>query len=123
VDVASSALSDLRGERVSTVFVSFHGGSSATSVNNIIAFPDSGTPYAVLAPSTTPAFGVLPALSELRGFIVSSGGEHLYVANGSKDTSQILRFHASPAPGTTWTFKDVYADNGLSHPFDLTTGF
>lgn len=108
---------------MSTVFVSFHGGSSATSVNNIIAFPDSGTPYAVLAPSTTPAFGVLPALRELRGFMLSSSGEHLYVANGSKDTSQVLRFHASPAPGTTWTFKDVYADKGLAHPFDLTTGF
>ena len=50
VDVAAGATRDLRGERVSTVFVSFHGGSSATSVNNIIGFPDLGTPYAVLHP-------------------------------------------------------------------------
>jgi DNA-binding beta-propeller fold protein YncE len=108
---------------VSTVFVSFHGGSSASSVNNIIGFPDGGSPYSVLGPSTTPAFGVLPALSELRAFMLSKGGEHLYVANGSKNTSQVLRFRAPSTPGSSWTFDDVYADKGLSHPFDLTIGF
>src|SRR5262245_16709644 len=104
------AASDPRGERVSTVFVSFHGGSSASSVNNMIGFADGASPYLALGPSTTPAFGVLPALSELRAFILSPGGEHLYVANGSKDTSQVLRFHASSTPGTSWSFDDVYAD-------------
>jgi hypothetical protein len=101
---------------MSSLSISFHGGSSANSINNILAVPTSGSFVPQLAPNSR---GSLPALSELRGFFTDSNG-NLYVLNSHKDFSNILTFEAPSAAGDPYTFTGVFASgakDGLSHPF------
>ena len=103
---------------MSNLYISFHGGSTGTSVNNLLASDDL---QPLLAPS---AVGVLPALCELRGFLTDTHGT-LYVVNAYKDFSNILTF-SPPAAGTqTYTFASIFASgakDGLAHPFGAVFG-
>jgi hypothetical protein len=75
----------------------------------------------MLAPN---AAGVLPALSELRGFTTDAKGT-LYVVNAYKDFSQILTFAPPAVPGGPWTFDGLFADgkgSELAHPFCAVFG-
>jgi len=101
--------------------VSFHGGSGAGAINDLIAFP-AGEPAYELLSTATPSAVVHP-LKELRKFLLDQPGEHLYVANGSKDLNQVLRFGPPVEEGKQWRYECVYASRGLSHPFDLVWGF
>jgi hypothetical protein len=106
---------------VSTLLVSFHGGSTATSINAILGIAPSAAPTVMLAPD---ANGVMPALNELRGFTTDANST-LYVVNAYKNFSQILTFAPAAASGGPWTFSGVFAggkDSQLFHPFCAVFG-
>lgn len=85
---------------MSSVLTSFHGGTTATSINNILAVPQSGAVTPMLAPNSA---GAMPALSELRGFTTDKSG-NLYVVNAYKYFSQILMFSPPAVSGGPWIF-------------------
>jgi hypothetical protein len=96
--------------------ISFHGGSNANSINNILAVTTAGPPLPLLVANST---GSLPALSELRGFFTDTSG-NLYVVNAYKDFSNILSFSAPTSTGDPYAFTGVFAagaSDGLAHPF------
>ena len=100
---------------MTTLLISFHGGSSAASINNILSMPSAGPMVPLLAPS---ASGSLPALCELRGFFAA--GNFLYVVNAYKDFSNILTFSPPASAGNPYTFGGLFAagsSDGLAHPF------
>jgi hypothetical protein len=101
--------------------VSFHGGASAGSINNVVAFPEGGGEYDFLSTATLSA--VVHPLKELRKFLFDPKGQSLYVANGSKELNQVLRFSPPLAPGKQWRYEGIFASKGLAHPFDLVFGF
>ncbi|HEY3744149.1 MAG TPA: hypothetical protein VGL53_30095 [Bryobacteraceae bacterium] len=104
---------------MSDLCISFHGGSTASSINNILSVIPNTSLTPVLAPN---ASGVLPALSELRGFFVDSNGS-LFVVNAYKDFSNILTFQ--PQNGGGYTFDSIFAagaTDGLAHPFCAVAG-
>jgi hypothetical protein len=74
---------------------SFHGGSAVTSINAILGVSPSATPTVMLAPN---ASGVLPALSELRGFTTDANGT-LHVVNAYSEFSQIVAGPMAAATG------------------------
>ena len=98
-------------------FVSFHGGGATKQIkhpiNNVIAYDDDGNQIAA---------DVLDAgsnkLDELRGLSLDPGTGDLYVVNGSKHTSNILRFTGS---GTSFGSSSVFASadttTAINHPF------
>lgn len=92
---------------MSVMVVSFHGG-------------DASKPAPVNGLATFQLGGSLPGLRELRGFVVGPDGS-LYVVNGYKDNSLILRFTA-PSAGWPVSFVQDYATDHLKHPFDLAFG-
>ncbi len=102
---------------MSDLAISFHGGSTATSINNILSTVAGGlTP--VLVPNSQ---GVLPALSELRAFLPYANGT-LFAVNAYKDFSNILTFTPQ---GGLYTFASIFAagnSDGLAHPFDIALG-
>lgn len=87
--------------------VSYHGGdaSKGGSVNTLGTFPYGGT---------------LPSMRELRGFVVGPDGA-LYVVNGYKNSSLVLRFTGAGGGGP-WSFAGDFATEHLKHPFDLEFG-
>lgn len=96
------------------LLVTFHGGSSG--VNNIYAYLTGSGPQT--QPLSTSVLTTTATLSELRGMAASSC--LLYVANGSKHTSNILCFQGS---GLSYTLQSVFIDgqvNSVNHPFSLT---
>jgi DNA-binding beta-propeller fold protein YncE len=105
---------------MTTLLVSFHGGGGAGSINNVVAF-DGGTTEDLLSTASTSA--VVHPLRELRKFLFSPSGHHLYVANGSKDLNQVLRFTPSSQAGGQWQYESIYASDQLAHPFDVVFGF
>jgi hypothetical protein len=64
---------------MTTPLVSFHGGGSAGSINNVVAFPEGGEAYDLLSTATPSA--VVHPLKELRKFLFDPKGRNLYVAN------------------------------------------
>jgi hypothetical protein len=111
------------GSSIGTLAISFHGGATLPGVNNLYAFPPTGGGRLLLGASRSPSPGMMPELSELRAFLPSLDGSFLYVANGSKNQNQVLRFARGSAGDAPWVFHDVYAADGLEHPFDLVFGW
>lgn len=103
-------------------YISFHGGDTEQSWNNIHAWDTYGHSMGkVLDHDSLPAE---VSLRELRGFAFARSGD-LFVANAYKDASHILRFHGEPNNDGLHQFRDVYvhkheANPGLSHPFAVT---
>ena len=108
---------------IGTLAVSFHGGATLPGINNVYAFSHGKAGRVMLGTPNAPDPGLMPALSELRSFVASSDGSFLFVANGSKERSQVVRFTAGASGEPPWVFHDVYASEGLAHPFDLVHGF
>lgn len=105
---------------MSDLCISFHGGSTATSINNILLAVPAHSLTPVLAPN---ASGAMPALSELRGFFLDTDDGNLYVVNGYKDFSSILVFQ--PQTGGGYTFYSIFAAGAtdkLAHPFCAVPG-
>jgi hypothetical protein len=104
-----------------TLFASFHGGSVANAINSILSISPSSPPSVMLSPNTA---GVMPALSELRGFTTDAAGT-LYVVNAYKNFSQILTFSKPAVPGGPFTYASVFIggkDSELAHPFCAAFG-
>jgi len=97
--------------------VTFHGGSSKNSINNIYAYTTGSGPQTV-ASSTSVLNMLYPGqLSELRAMVLAN--DFLYVANGSKKTSNILCFQGS---GTSYNLVSTFVCgnlNSVNHPFSL----
>jgi hypothetical protein len=95
------------------LFVTFHGDS----INNIYAYTTGSGPQKT-ALSTSVLNMLYPAqLSELRAMVLAN--DCLYVANGSKHTSNILCFQGS---GTTYDLVSTFVCgnvNSVNHPFSL----
>ena len=108
---------------IGTLAVSFHGGATLPGINNVYAFSQGKAGRVMLGAPNAPDPGLMPALSELRSFVASSDGSFLFVANGSKERSQVVRFTVGATGEPPWVFHDVYASDGLAHPFDLVHGF
>ena len=79
---------------IGTLAVSFHGGATLPGINNVYAFSHGKAGRVMLGAPNAPDPGLMPALSELRAFVASSDGSFLFVANGSKDRNQVVRFTA-----------------------------
>ncbi|HEY6391624.1 MAG TPA: hypothetical protein VIX89_10125 [Bryobacteraceae bacterium] len=99
------------------LFVTFHGGSSTDSINNIYAYITGSGPQKTA--SSTSVLNLLypDQLSELRAMVLANGC--LYVANGSKHTSNILCFHGS---GTIYDLVSTLVCgnvDSVNHPFSL----
>lgn len=103
------------------LFVTFHGGKPSKDiknpVNNIYAYKDSGGDPV----QTSVLNGAKEYLkdAELRGMVFAY--DHLYIANGRKDSNTVLRFKGS---GTKYDFKDVFVSregssgvNSIFHPY------
>jgi hypothetical protein len=108
---------------IGTLAVGFHGGATLPGINNVYTFAEGGAGRLVLGALNAPDPGMMPALSELRAFVPSDDGAFLFVANGSKERNQVLRFTPGTSGEPPWVFHDVYAADGLSHPFDIVVGF
>jgi hypothetical protein len=107
---------------MSNLSISFHGGSEATSINNVLAFTPTDDLTPILSPNSG---GAMPALSELRGLFSDPTTGKLYVVNAFKDFSQILTFSAPLNSGSSYTFDGVFAggkDSQLAHPFCAVYG-
>jgi DNA-binding beta-propeller fold protein YncE len=111
------------GAGIGTLAVGFHGGATLPGINNVYAFASGKPGQLLLGAANSPDPGMMPALSELRAFVPSADGSFLLVANGSKDRNQVLRFARGSTGEPAWVFHDVYASDGLSHPFDVVVGF
>jgi outer membrane protein assembly factor BamB len=104
--------------------ITFHGGANAHGRNNMHAYALDGRPLgSVLADDALPHH---VRLREQRGFEVGPDGV-LYVANASKDRSQILRFDGAPDRHGRHRFVDVFTEgrhdnSGLEHPFMVAFG-
>jgi hypothetical protein len=113
---------------VSTMLLTFHGGSTDTSINNAGAFvvtngePAPSTAFYALGPARQTDFGALPALRELRGLALHPTDGTLLVANGYKEFSQVLQFSPTADP-TLFEFASIYASNQVNHPFDVVFAF
>lgn len=99
------------------LFVTFHGGSSNNSINKIYAYTTGSGPQKT--PLSTSVLKMLhhDPLSELRGMVLAN--DFLYVANGSKKTSNILCFQGS---GTSYDLAGTFVCenvNSVNHPFSL----
>jgi len=104
---------------MSDLCISFHGGSTATSINNVLAVTSTAAVTPMLVPNAT---GVIPALSELRGFFLDPGSGSLFVVNAYKNFSNILTFSRQ---GTAYAFNGIFAagdSDGLAHPFCAVPG-
>lgn len=106
---------------MSALLASFHGGSAANAINSLLSITPSASPASMLSPTSA---GVMPALSELRGFTTDASGR-LYVVNAYKDFSQILAFGKPAVPNGPFVFASVFAggkDSELAHPFCAAFG-
>lgn len=103
------------------LLVSFHGGQGKDKINNVVAFDAGGETYDLLSTATPSA--VVHPLRELRKFLFDPAGSRLYVANGSKDLNQVLRFSPPVESGKQWRYEGVFATKNLVHPFDVVFGF
>ncbi|MGA3188286.1 MAG: hypothetical protein ABSF22_14365 [Bryobacteraceae bacterium] len=107
------------------LFVTFHGGSSASKgvpcpVNNVYAYDETGTspiqPYlnVLSVPASVP-------LSELRAMCFANG--YLYVANGSKKVTDVLCFkQSSETTNPLFLYVSTFVSNSvnsIAHPFGI----
>ena len=96
------------------IFITFHGGS--TGVSNIFAYSDDGK--IINAKILSNADNLLHN-AKLRDMIFCNG--YLYVANGRRRKSQILRFKGK---GLHYDFDAIYTShdeiNSIDHPFAMT---
>jgi hypothetical protein len=95
------------------LLVSCHGGEG---LENLLAYRDDGTPV----PGPVLSFGTeAPKKCEFRGMCFAPDGS-LWLLNGSKDESSILRFTGAGASyklaGRVTTYPEI---NSLWHPFDI----
>ncbi len=96
-------------------YLSFHGGSTSGSHNNIHIYKSDGkeaSPSKLLPTATED-----PPLSELRSFAFTANG--LFVVNGYKKYSQLLQYVSS---NSTYAWSQTWADptiNSVDHPFDF----
>lgn len=97
-------------------YISFHGGTSG--VNNIQVYHNSGKPHS--NPDLLPTGGSNPPLCELRAFKIV--GDHLYVVNGFKKLSQVIRYRSNGKGG--YDSGDIIGSKGkvqgIFHPYDIT---
>ena len=113
---------------MSTIMLTFHGGSSSTSINNVGAYNVVGdvaspaSPFYALQPEQIANFGALPAVRELRGIVAHPTDGTLLVANAYKEFNQILQFTPTSAPGVV-EFSAIYAQKQVNHPFDIVFAF
>jgi hypothetical protein len=95
-------------------YITFHGGDDG--VNNVHAYDDNGE---LVVKHLLPKD---PPLRELRGIAFGPDG-HLYIVNGYKKYSQILRYEGTPREDGSHEFIDVFASkdtvDALVHPFSL----
>jgi hypothetical protein len=99
------------------LFVTFHGGSSKDSINNIYAYTTGSGPQKTASNPAVLNMLYPGQLSELRGMVLVN--DFLYVANGSKKTSNILCFQGS---GTSYDLVSAFVCgnlNSVNHPFSL----
>ncbi len=99
------------------LFVTFHGGSSKDSINQVYAYSTGSGPQKDPSSKSVLNMLYLDQLSELRGMVLANGC--LYVANGSKKTSNILCFQGS---GSTYDLVSTFVCgnlNSVNHPFSL----
>jgi DNA-binding beta-propeller fold protein YncE len=104
---------------MTTLLVSFHGG--ADGINNVIAFPPGEAQRPLTSPASIDA--IVHPLRELRKFLFSPDEGGLYVANGWNQMNQVVRFAPPDGSVEPWHFERVFADDGISHPFDLVLAF
>ena len=95
------------------LYISFHGGTGTSDVNNILGYDldDTDASPTSLLPTT-------PTLTQLRAFVLI--GEKLYVANSYKKLSQVLEYQvtSSELQGSILAGPDTV--NSLYHPFGIT---
>jgi hypothetical protein len=114
------------------LLVTFHGGSSAGSINNVFAYATSGPNSGALLTNSALAPPGGGSLSELRAMTLANG--HLYVANGARRTSNVLCYSLppvllTPPGGLNFTFLSTvvaatFSDKGhfetaIAHPFGI----
>jgi hypothetical protein len=113
---------------MSVVLLTFHGGSTQTSINNVGVYElgngggRPGDPFYALGPAVRRNFGALPALRELRGLASHPEDGTLLVANAYRSFNQVLQFSETSTPHM-FEFTGIYASDGLNHPFDVAFGF
>jgi hypothetical protein len=110
------------------LLVTFHGGKTSGSINNVYAYATSPGGFSLLTDSALrKTSGV--ELSELRAVVIANG--QLYVANGSKATSNVLCFqHKSTGKPYHFAYMDTliaatvsrkgHFETAIAHPFGLT---
>ena len=104
------------------IYISFHGGSSGSSYNNIHVYDLNGNEVGKAIDKDTLPDWV--SLDELRGFTIGPDGL-LYVSNAYKDYSNIVRFNYN---STQWIYDSVFAQGntqqnpGLYHPYSAVFG-
>ena len=106
------------------LLVTFHGGSTAGSINNAFAFYDTSS--GALLTATALAVPKHRTLSELRAMVLKNG--NLYVANGAKSTSTVLCY-AVPSSGADFQFLATvigpklsgkgHFETAIAHPFGI----
>jgi hypothetical protein len=99
------------------LFVTFHGGTASNSVNNVYAYQTGKGPQT--KPLTKAVLNLLypDQLSELRAIVFANNS--LYVANGSKRTSNVLCFQGS---GTAYHLASTFICGNvesINHPFSV----
>src|ERR1700738_2583154 len=102
------------------LFVTFHGGSGTSSINNIYAYDEKNPAN----PPIKDLLEIAPAqLSELRGMTLANG--FLYVVNGGKGVSNVLCCSPDPKNAYHYTQTAVFINNSLTainHPFSCVPG-
>src|SRR5450432_2923737 len=105
------------------LLITFHGGTTPGSINNVFAY-DTST--GALLTATALAVPTGSSLSELRSMVLANG--NLYVANGAKSISTVLCY-AVPASGSSFQFISTVIgpklsnkgnfETSIAHPFGI----
>ena len=103
-------------------YITFHGGSVGTAINNVHVYDlIDGQPVCITTAALQTPPGS-PVLSELRDLVFGPSG-NLFVINGYKDASQVLRYRGIPDADHRHAYQGIYADarvsDGIVHPFAL----
>lgn len=103
-------------------YITFHGGSVGTAINNVHVYGlIDGQPVCITTAALQTPPGS-PVLSELRDLVFGPSG-NLFVINGYKDASQVLRYSGIPDADHCHAYQGIYADtrvsDGIVHPFAL----
>ncbi len=103
-------------------YITFHGGRVGTAINNVHVYDlVDGQPVCITTAALQTPPGS-PVLSELRDLVFGPSGD-LFVINGYKDASQVLRYSGIPDADHRHAYQGIYADarvsEGIVHPFAL----